>query len=86
MRIFLIGRWLDRCDDRKAKALREQLGRQGRLVSWHCEKPRRFSAQWTARASAAEAHVTVEAQGRSRSKAIRAALVALLHHETKTAR
>jgi len=76
MQIPWIGPLFDRRDDLRVRALRDQLGRGGRIVSWHRDNPRNGSP-WTARVSCRDHPETVEARGRTRRRAILAAADAL---------
>ena len=72
MRLPFIGPLLDRRDDLRARSLRDQLGREGRIVSWHRDNPRPLTP-WIARVSCQDLPETIEARGRTRRHAILAA-------------
>lgn len=78
MRLPSIG-LLDRRDERLARELRDRLGSAGRLVSWSPDDAHPTILRWTARVSCRELPMTLERQGRSRCRAILAAVVALDH-------
>ena len=67
---------LDRRDERRARSLRESMGRSGRLVSW-CRDDPRDPKRWTARVSCGELPETVARTATSRHRAICAAVATL---------
>lgn len=75
--LFFLGNGpLDRRDERRARSLRESMGRCGRLVSW-CRDVPRDPKGWTARVSCGELPETVEGTATSRHRAICAAVATL---------
>ncbi len=70
--------YLDRRDQKKARALQARLGPSGWLVSWHrVDGPEIRGEPWLARVSCPEWPRTVERHGSCRARAVHEALAAL---------